>query len=252
MRRIIKCGRTVIVPMDHGITKPEKGLENVDRVIEIIDGYADAVVLHKGVAKHSLYIDETDMGLIIHLSASTSLSRDPNDKRVITSVEKAISLGADAVSIHVNVGSETDASQIQEAGKISEICDEYGIPLLAMMYPRGTVDVNTETVKHAVRVGYEIGADIIKTSYVENFDEVTSICPVPVVVAGGSRLSLRDLLVRIEHALSCGAAGVAVGRNVFGSVEPRKTVEAIYMVVHEGMEAEEAWRCVYERNLVVG
>ena len=252
IRRIVKCGRTVIVPMDHGITKPEKGLEDVDRMIEIIDGCADAVVLHKGVAKHSSYIDETDMGLIVHLSASTSLSRDPNDKRIITSVEKAISLGADAVSVHINVGSETDSIQIQEAGRVSEVCDEYGIPLLAMVYPRGAVDVNTETVKHAVRVGYEIGADIVKTSYVKKFDEVVSVCPIPVVIAGGSRLNLRELLERIEHALDCGAIGVAVGRNVFGSAEPRKAVEAIYMVVHEGMEAEEAWRCVCERNLVVG
>ncbi len=246
LRRILKGGRTVIVPMDHGITKPEKGLENVDRVIELIEGYADAVVLHKGAAKHSRCLEECDVGLIVHLSASTSLSRDPNDKRIISTVESAIKLGADAVSVHVNVGSDTDVEQIERASLVSEKCDEYGLPLLAMMYPRGNVEVNAETVKHAVRIGYEIGADIIKTAYVNEFDEVTSAVPVPVVIAGGSKLSLRELLERVEHAINCGAAGVAIGRNVFGSRNPRKVVEAVYMVVHENMSASQVLDYVFE------
>lgn len=250
LRRITRNGRTVIVPMDHGITKPEKGLEDVDRVLKQIDGYVDAVVLHKGVVKHSSHLQNSDMALIVHLSASTSLSNDPDDKRIITSVRKAVELGADAVSIHVNVGSRTDASQIVGAGIVSEICDSYGMPLLAMMYPRGNVSVNTETVRHAVRVGYELGADIVKTPFVENFSEVAESVPVPVVIAGGSKTDELELLKNVEKALLCGAAGVAVGRNVFQSKNPRIIAKALFMIVHEGMNAETVWKRVCNGKIV--
>ncbi len=252
IKRILKNGRTVIVPMDHGITKPEKGLEKIDDIIKQIEDCIDAVILHKGVVKHSRYIPNSELALIVHLSASTSLSDDPNDKRIITSVEKAISLGADAVSVHINIGSKTESRQIEEVGKISEICDYYGMPLLAMVYPRGSVDVSTETVKHAVRVGYELGADIVKTSFTQNFRDVTKVAPIPIVIAGGSKVNELQLLKDVEEALLSGAAGVAVGRNVFQSDNPRAIAKALQLVVHEGLSSEDSWRSVYERNLVVG
>lgn len=233
LRRIMRNGRTVIVPMDHGITKPEKGLEDVDRIPKQIDGYVNAVILYKGVVKHSSHLQNSDMALIVHLSASTSLSSDPDDKRIITSVRKAVELGADAVSIHVNVGSRTDASQIVEAEIVSEICDSYGMPLLAMMYPRGNVSVNTETVKHAVRVGYELGAGIVKTPFVENFSEIAESVPVPVIIAGGSKTDELELLKNVERALLYSAVGVAVGR-----------------IVHEGMNAETVWKRVCKGKIV--
>ncbi len=238
LRRLFKNGKTLIVPMDHGITKPEKGLENIDKVIEQIEGYVDAVVLHKGVAKRSKILENSDIGLIIHLSGSTSLSEDPNDKRIITSVEKAIALGADAVSIHVNIGSKTEARQLEEAGTISEICDYYGIPLLAMIYPRGNVEVNVETVRHAVRIGYEIGADIVKTCYVDGFERVVEVADIPIVIAGGSKINEVELLRLVDKALESGASGVAIGRNVFQAKNPRKIVELLHMIIHEGLSFE--------------
>ncbi len=202
MSRIMKNGRTIILPMDHGITKPEKGVESVDRVVEEVQEYIDAVVVHKGVAKRSAVLADMDAALIIHLSASTSLAPDPNDKRIVTSVEKAVALGADAVSIHINVGSKTEADQIEKAGIISEMCDDYGIPLLAMMYPRGSVDITTETVRHAARIGYELGADILKVPYVQKFEEVAGVCDIPVVVAGGSKGSEYEFLRKVDDAVA--------------------------------------------------
>ncbi len=250
INRILKNGRTVIVPMDHGITKPENGLEDIDRIIKSIDGYIDAVILHKGIVKHSSYIQNMDAALIVHLSASTSLSRDPNDKRVVTSVEKAVALGADAVSVHVNISSDSEARQLEELGIVSEICDDYGMPLLAMMYPRGSVDVSVETVKHAARVGYELGADMVKVPYTENFHEVVRFCRIPIVIAGGSKRSEIELLRKVERAIKCGAAGVAVGRNVFSSAEPARVAKALYMIVHENASVKEVVR--YEGSLVAG
>lgn len=250
MSRIMKNGRTIILPMDHGITKPEKGVESVDRVVEEVQEYIDAVVVHKGVAKRSAVLADMDAALIIHLSASTSLAPDPNDKRIVTSVEKAVALGADAVSIHINVGSKTEADQIEKAGIISEMCDDYGIPLLAMMYPRGSVDITTETVRHAARIGYELGADILKVPYVQKFEEVAGVCDIPVVVAGGSKGSEYEFLRKVDDAVARGAAGVAAGRNVFNSDHPVRIAKALHMIVHGNMTLEEV--IGYEGNMVVG
>lgn len=250
MRRIIKNGRTVILPMDHGISKPEEGLKNVDEIIETLKDYIDAVVVHKGIAKHSRVIAEMDAGLIVHLSASTVWAEDPNDKRIITSVERAISLGADAVSVHVNIGSKTEAEQLESFGRISEICDSYAIPLLAMMYPRGKIEQNVETVMHAARVGYEIGADILKVPYVSNFERVVSVCDIPIVIAGGSKGDELEFLRRVEDAIASGASGVAAGRNVFNSSNPVRIAKALHMLVHRSMRVEEVMG--YEGNLVVG
>ena len=245
MRRILKSGKTFIVPMDHGITKPSEGISNVDRILSQIEGIADAVVLHKGVAKHSCHIQRSDMGLIIHLSASTSISPDPNRKTIVGSVEKAIQLGADAVSIHVNIGSDTEHEQLREAGFVADACDNFGIPLLAMVYARGAgiQEKSVENVIHAARVGYELGADIVKVAYtgsLKSFARVVESVGVPVVMAGGSKKGEGELLSMIRDAVLAGAAGVAVGRNVFEHPAPQLIARAIRMVVHEDVDVEEA------------
>lgn len=250
LKRIMKDGKTVIVPMDHGITKPVAGIENIDDVLRKIDGLADAVVLHKGVVKNSAYVEDMEMGLILHLSASTAYHL--NEKVIVSSVEKAIELGADAVSVHVNVGSKSEAEQIRDAGAIAELCDSYGLPMLAMMYPRGHgIEVNTETVKHAARVGYELGADIIKTCYtgsIESFAEVVEYVSVPVVVAGGEKKSEAELIEDVRNAMLAGAAGVAIGRNVFQHSNPASIVKALKRVIHSSKPRGE----IYEGNLVAG
>ncbi|MEM0302693.1 MAG: 2-amino-3,7-dideoxy-D-threo-hept-6-ulosonate synthase [Archaeoglobaceae archaeon] len=250
LRRILRNGRTLIMPMDHGVSKVESGLENVEETLRSVSDYIDAVVLHKGVVKHSRIVAELEIGLIVHLSASTSLSQDPNDKRIVSSVENAIALGADAVSVHVNIGSQTEGRQLEELGQVCEVADSYGIPTLAMMYPRGKVEVNTETVTQAARVGYELGADLVKVPYVEKFAQVVKFCKVPVVIAGGSKENEYELLRKVESALKSGACGVAVGRNIFSSPSPRDIAKALHHIIHEGMSVEEVLE--YEGDLVAG
>ncbi|MEM0352964.1 MAG: 2-amino-3,7-dideoxy-D-threo-hept-6-ulosonate synthase [Archaeoglobaceae archaeon] len=239
LSRILKNGRTLIMPVDHGVTKVENGLQNIDELLRLVCDYIDAVVMHKGIVKNSKTIAELDVGLIIHLSASTHLSKDPNDKRIVSSVESAIRLGADAVSVHVNVGSETEARQLEELGEVCDEADSFGVPVLAMMYPRGNVEVNVETVKQCARIGYELGADIVKVPFVENFAEVVKFCKVPVVIAGGSKESEVDLLRKVEIAMKNGAVGVAVGRNIFNSPSPRDIAKALHHIIHDQMSVEE-------------
>ncbi len=250
IERIINrdSGNTVIVPMDHGVSMgPIKGLEDMPKIINAVaEGGANAVVLHKGIVPFGHRGYGKDIGLIVHLSGSTSLSPDPNEKVLVCTVEEAIKLGADAVSIHINVGSKTEAEQLKALGCISRICMEWGMPLLAMMYPRGEGinQFDEKAVALAARVGAELGADIVKTNFtgdVESFKRVTKGCPVPVVVAGGPKMKSEfDLLKMVEMAMEGGARGVAIGRNVFQAEDPTKMTKAISMIVHENKTAEEA------------
>ena len=242
-------GRTVIAPMDHGVSSgPIKGIINIDDTVEeISQGGADAILMHKGIVQRGHRGYGKDIGLIVHLSASTSLAPDPNNKVTVTSVEKAIQLGADAVSVHVNLGSATESEMLQELGEIAETCDYWGIPLLAMMYPRGQKvenELDVGFVKHAARVGSELGVDIVKTNYTgdpDSFKEVVEGALVPVVIAGGPKVETdEELLTMVKDSLSVGGAGVAFGRNLFQAENPGKITRAISEVVHNDLEVEEA------------
>ena len=244
LERIIdrKSEHTVIVPMDHGVTVgPIKGLENLPKAVdEIARGGADAVLMHKGMIQYGHRGYGSDIGLIIHLSAGTSLSPDPNNKVLVCTVKEAVRLGADAVSIHINVGANNESQMLRDLGAISRDCDEFGMPLLAMMYPRGK-DITSEHVvkyvKHAARIGAELGADIIKTVYTgdkKTFREVVEGCPAPIVIAGGPKIdSEASLLKMIQEAMECGAAGVSIGRNVFQAEDRSELTKKICAIVHQ-------------------
>ena len=251
LERIINrhTGRTVIAPMDHGVSNgPMKGIIDIDKTVESISqGGADAILMHKGIVEQGHRGYGKDIGLIVHLSASTSLAPNPNNKVIVTSVEKAIQLGADAVSVHVNLGSETESEMLQELGEISETCSYWGIPLLAMMYPRGQNVENehdVELVKHAARVGSELGVDIVKTNYTgdpDSFKEVVEGALVPVVIAGGPKVDTdEELLQMVKDSIEVGGAGVAFGRNLFQAENPGKITKAISEVVHNDLEVNEA------------
>ena len=239
----------VIIPMDHGISVgPVTGLVDLPKMVDkVADGGANAVLLQKGMAKHGHRGYGSDVGLIIHMSASTALGPDPNDKVQVCSVEEAIKLGADAVSVHVNIGSETESNQLENLGSVAEDCDFWGMPLVAMMYPRGRniADPNDpELVAHAARAGAELGADVIKTNYTgdpDTFKDVVAGCPVPVVMAGGPKTETdAEFLEMIRGCLDAGGRGVAIGRNVFQHPDPTKMTRAITRVVHKNTSVEEA------------
>ena len=187
-------GRSVIVPMDHGFTLGQiEGLLDMTKVIsDVSEGGANAIVLHKGMVKRGHRRKGRDIGLIVHLSGSTSLNPDPNDKVIVCSVEEAISLGADAVSIHINLGAPEESKMLESAGKIVRDCNRWGMPLLVMIYPRGKgIDPNSpSSVGHCVRVAEELGADLIKTNYTGDpisFGKIAKACSVPVFIAGGEK-----------------------------------------------------------------
>lgn len=241
-------GNFVTIPMDHGVTiGPVQGLNHIHETIdEIGRGGGDSVLVHKGVVEHSFDKVQEDIGVIVHLNAATSVGPDPNNKVMVGDVKRAVRLGADAVSVHINIGSETEPHQLQDLGEVADECDEYGMPLLAMTYVRGPdVDPNDEeTVAHATRLGAELGADVVKTSYTGNPDEYERViegCPVPVVIAGGPKAETkREVLRDIRDAMDVGARGVAMGRNVFQQENVEGMTRAVSRVVHDGASVDEA------------
>ena len=184
--------KTVVVPMDHGVTiGPIQGITNMQEITnKLVKGKADAILVHKGIAKR---IDTGNAGLIVMLSGMSNLSPNLNAKVQVCSVKEAIRIGADAVSVHINIGAQDEDKMLQNLGKVTDECDLFGIPLLAMMYPRGPKiqsEHAPDAVAHAARIGAELGVDIIKTNYtgdIETFKTVIESCSVPVVIAGGPK-----------------------------------------------------------------
>src|SRR5271157_320988 len=245
-----KSGNSLIIPLDHGISiGPVKGITDFsDTVEKVAEGGANAVLMQKGMVPHGHRGYGKDVGLIVHMSASTSLSPDPNNKVQVCTVEECMKMGADAVSVHINIGSDTESDQLGILGCTAERCAFWGIPLIAMMYPRGAAIKNQhdpEVVAHAARAGAELGADIVKTNYTgdpDTFKQVIKGCPVPVIIAGGPKMgSDIELLEMIEQAIKVGAKGAAIGRNVFQHESPTNITKAISRVVHEGWSAADAF-----------
>lgn len=234
--------RSIIIPMDHGVSIGAcEGLIDMREAIgNVAEGGGDAVLMHKGLVKCGHREHGRDVGLIIHLSASTCLSPRPNAKTLVATVEDAIKLGADAVSVHINIGDETERDMLSDLGHVASVAEEWGMPLLAMMYGRGPLisnEYDPRLIGHLARVGVELGADVVKVPYtgdMESFARVVEGCCVPVVIAGGPKLdSTKDFLTVAHDSLKAGGAGLSVGRNVFQHSDMVSLIKTLRGLVHE-------------------
>jgi fructose-bisphosphate aldolase/2-amino-3,7-dideoxy-D-threo-hept-6-ulosonate synthase len=262
LRRLLSpvSNRTVIVPVDDSlIFGPAGGLEQMDSKIErILADPPEAILAFPG-----LFRSRVDMlsrvGGIVNLTASTTRSAHTRKVQVGT-VYQAAQLGLDAVAVHVNLTSSYEFELLKILGIVSQECESYGMPLLAIMYPRaeGVGGDNNydelqrtdrksyaQLVAHSARVGADLGATLIKTKYTgdpESFRFVVEACnPVPVVVAGGPALPPFAMLKMAYEVISAGGAGVSFGRNVFSRLDPQPYVVALKSIVHKGVTAEEAF-----------
>ncbi|MFI9106570.1 2-amino-3,7-dideoxy-D-threo-hept-6-ulosonate synthase [Streptomyces fildesensis] len=237
-------GRLLLVPLDHSvsdgpITTPG-GFD--DLVRDIVAGGADGIVVHKGRARQ---IDPqllASCSLLVHLSASTAHGPDTDAKVLVGDVEEALRLGADAVSVHVNIGSVTEGAQLADLGAVAAACGRWGMPLLAMIYPRGpriTAPIAPQLVAHVANIAADLGADLVKTVFAgsaEQMAEAVAACPVPVLVAGGpdTRQSLPDFA---RTALGAGCQGLAVGRRIFTAPSPAQAVRELADILHPPLAA---------------
>jgi fructose-bisphosphate aldolase/2-amino-3,7-dideoxy-D-threo-hept-6-ulosonate synthase len=248
LRRISTDDRYLIVPMDHGVTMgPVKGLVDIEATIDAVtDGGADAVLTQKGIAPR-VHGSKNGAGYIAHLNGSTNIGPDEDDKRRTGTVEAALRAGADAVSFHINVGSEYEPEQMTALADVTERADELGVPTLAMAYARGPdiAEDDPEALAHAVRLAEELGADVVKTGYSGDGDSFVPVCAgtrLPVVIAGGSRGTDRQTVRMVRGAMDGGAAGVSMGRSIFQHDDPGAITRAISAIIHDDVGVDEALR----------
>ncbi len=244
-------GNCVIVPMDHGISiGPTAGLYDMKKTVDdVANGGATAVLMHKGLIRYSHRSSGNDIGLILHLSASTDLGVTSNSKVLVATVEEAIKTGADAVSVHINVGAETEPDMLADVGRISRDCEEWGMPLLVMAYARGPKIENSydpQAIAHAARVATELGADVVKCSYTgdpDTFKDVVRGALAPVVIAGGPKMDSDEAILRMVYdSIQAGGHGVSIGRNVFQHRNVEGMTRAISDIVLNGYTVEESMK----------
>lgn len=250
MERIVDrdTKRTIIVPLDHGLTVgPLPGIQDLGKTVDMVAmGGANAVLGHIGLPIYGHRGYGKDIGLILHISGSTALSVQKDNKVLVNTVMEGIKVGADAISIHVNIGGADDSQMLEILGSVSRECRDYGMPLIAMMYPRGSNiknETDVEVVKVVARIGAELGADIVKTNWtgdVDSFKEVVKGCPAPVIVAGGEIKNPRSIFETTKQSIEAGAIGVAYGRNLFQSYDPTKYTKTLSLIVHKNYEVDEA------------
>ena len=262
LQRIINrnTGRTIIVPLDHGLTVgPMTGLTDMRATVsKVAEGGANCVVMHKGAVAQSFRPSgasgaDSDIGLMIHLSGGTALATDCNEKTLVASVEDALRLGADVDSVHVNIGNDAESRMLADLGQVSTKAVEWGMPVMAMVYARGPQikdEYDPKMVALAARVGMELGADLVKVAYtgdIKSFASVVNGCGIPVVIAGGPKLnSTEDFLRMVDESLEAGGAGLSVGRNIFQHRCMTELVRVLSDLVHRDLPLSDAIRIMHE------
>lgn len=200
LKRIIdeRSGKTILLPLDHGMTLgPIAGLESIGHLLrEWRSPYPNGVIMHKGQIHRHQHLIPKETAVLMHLSASVSFSPSREEKVLVGSVEEALKLGADGVSIHLNIGCENDRRMLIDAGIVANACREWGMPLLIMIYPQLQHGERTgrdeiDHIGHCIRICEEIGADIVKipspTGEPDRFLRAVENTEIPVLIAGGEQ-----------------------------------------------------------------
>lgn len=251
-----KSGNCVMVPLDHGVSiGPTEGLLDVKHTVDsVANGGATAVLMHKGLVRHGYRAGGHDIGLILHLSASTDMGNTNDSKVLVAEVTEALKLGADGVSMHINLGADTEPEMLRDLGRLSRECGEWGVPLLVMAYARGPVikdPFDPKLVAHSVRAAAELGADMVKCNYTgdpDSFRDVVKGSLVPVIIAGGPKISSDlELLTMVRDSIDAGGRGVSIGRNIFQHKDVEGITRAVTDIVLRDADVDEAMRTLRNR-----
>lgn len=237
-----QSGRTVMLAVDHGYFQgPTSGLERVDVNILPLVPYADAIMLTRGILR-SIVPPTCLKAVVLRASGGPSILKELSNEQLAVDIEDAIRLNVCALAVQVFVGGEYETQSIHNLTRLVDVGNRYGIPVLGVTAVGKDMARDARYFRLACRIAAELGAHFIKTYYVEqDFETVTASCPVPIVMAGGKKLPELDALTMAYKAVSEGAAGVDMGRNIFQSEAPEAMIQAVRKVVHELMKPEEAY-----------
>ncbi|MGE4297431.1 MAG: class I fructose-bisphosphate aldolase [Desulfovibrionaceae bacterium] len=239
--------RALILALDHGAGEGMlPGLAAIPDLIEAVNRLnVQGVVLQKGLARAYASQVDPDVMLTVQLSAGTRHGVPGYNKSLVCSVPEALRLGADAVSVLINIGNDLEDRMLQDCGMVTDEAHQLGLPVVAVIQAQGGQIVNERDpilVAHCIRLGGELGADLVCTPYSgepQSFSQAVLHCPAPVIVTGGPAQQDFDTFLKTMHeVLELGASGVSVGRNILMQPKPVAALEALVALVH-GPEMDE-------------
>lgn len=248
LERFFKDGRTVILPIDHGTAIPVPGLESPGRLIESLGDWVDGFVVNAGILR-ACAAELAGKGICLRTDVYKPRFGDNPDVGSfrVFGTHDARALGAHAV-MNMSYPHHPDEARITRecAALVSESVST-GIPVILEALPFGIGrpdDYTGEQIGFVVRQAAELGADVVKTAYPGDarvFQAIVEACPVPVIVLGGAAGGApEEILAMAADAVKAGAAGVAIGRNVWQHPEPVKMAKALAAIVHDDATAAEA------------
>ena len=240
-----KTGRTVMLAFDHGaIMESTAGLDRLDTSVLPLIHYADSLMCTRGAVRSVVPPISRKPICLRYSAGSTELTGLNND--CVINIEDAIRINASALGVTVALGSEYESKTIENLVSAVDNGYKYDIPVIAVM-SISKQERDASYYAMAARVCAENGANIVKTYYTEkNFSKIVNNCSVPVIVAGGKKVPERKSLEFCYRAISEGAAGIDVGRNVFQSSSPVAMIKAISAIVHDGLFPEDAYQLFQE------
>ena len=238
-----QSGRTVMLAIDHGYFQgPTSGLERIDLSILPLLPSCDALFCTRGILR-SIVPADSQKPMVLRASGGPSILRDElSDEQIAMDMDDAVRLNAAGVGIQVFVGGEHETRSIHNMTKLVDAGLRVGMPVMGVTAVGKTMVRDAKYFRLACRMIAELGAQYVKTYYVEeDFETVTSSCPVPIVMAGGKNLPELDALTMAYNAVQQGAAGVDMGRNIFQSDAPKAMIAAVAAMVHQNMKPKDAF-----------
>jgi 3-hydroxy-5-phosphonooxypentane-2,4-dione thiolase len=239
-------GKTVMLAFDHGYFQgPTTGLERIDLSILPLAPHADALMLTRGILR-SIIPPSTQKAVVMRASGGPSILKELSNEQIAVDMEDAVRMNVSAVAVQVFVGGEYETQSVHNLTRLVDAGMRAGIPVLGVTAVGKDMVRDAKYLRLAVRICAELGAAFVKTYYIDqDFESVTASCPVPIVIAGGKKLPEPEALDMAYNAISRGASGVDMGRNIFQSDAPVAMIQAVRKVVHEGMKPKEAFE-LYE------
>ena len=237
-----RSGRTVMLAIDHGyFLGPTSGLERVDVNIVPLLPYADALMLTRGILRTTIP-PSFSRGVVMRASGGPSIRKELSNEQLAVDIEDGLRMNVAAMAVQVFIGGEYETQTVNNMTRMVDMGNRYGIPTLGVTAVGKDMVRDAQYFRLATRICAELGAQFVKTYYVdEDFETVTASCPVPIVMAGGKKLPELDALTMAYRAVTEGAAGVDMGRNIFQSDAPVAMIQAVQKVVHELMKPEHAY-----------
>ncbi len=243
LSRILKNGKCVMLAVDHGYFQgPTTGLRNLGSTVEPLLPYADSLMITRGALRNWIR-PEIEIPIVLRVSGGASILKELSNEVLTAAIDDAIRINASALTCSVFIGQEHEKETIANLSKLVDLGEQYGIPVLAVTAIGREMARDARYLGLASRICVELGAHLVKTYHCENFNEVVDACDnVPVVIAGGKKISEKEALEKAFNAIKDGAAGVDMGRNIFQSADPVGMIKAVRSIVHEKGSAEDAFK----------